>query len=229
MATRPGRITAIRDLSDRARMVSVEAEGEAFQFQAGQHVKLGLRPENSGISGPYSIASPPKGTRDFDVLMNLVAHSQDSPYEAFKPGVNVLIDGPKGRFLFRPHAGRRAVFIAGGTGIAPLRSMILDAMGKGTDQPILLVLAARRSDHLYFVGDWERLQASAINFHYLPILSEPDSRWTGRTGLPMDHVKEIGQGETDDFYLCGPPEMVKLLKSSLSENGVGLERIYTEW
>ncbi|MBI2059790.1 MAG: FAD-dependent oxidoreductase [Nitrospirae bacterium] len=209
-------------------MVSVEVDEGTFEFDAGQHVKLGLRSSDSSLSGPYSIASPPLGGRSFDVLMNLVAHQKSSSYEAFKPGVEIAIDGPKGRFLFRPPSGRRAVFIAGGTGVAPLRSMILDVTRKGIDQPILLVLAARRADHLYFVSDWERLESSVKNFRYLPILSEPDGNWSGLWGLPTDHLADITECEPADYYVCGPPEMVKILRSRLEASGVDPARLFTE-
>lgn len=227
---RPGRIVLVRDLSDRARLVGVETRNRTpFFFSAGQHVKLGLASEPGVLSGPYSIASPPDESGRFDVLMNLVLHATNSPYEAFKEGVEVQFKGPKGKFFFSTLPGRRAVFVAGGTGIAPLRSMILDESRRGFGGAVLLVLAARRRDHLYFVEDWERIQRESAWFKYVGILSEPDANWKGLIGFPMDHADlVVGDPVVTDYYLCGPPEMVKRMKDLLSSRGADPARIFTE-
>lgn len=226
----PCTVVAMADLSDRGRLVGVETKDKSpFQFQAGQHVKVALAARPSQFSGPYSIATPPDSSARFAFLMNLVTHAVGSQYDEFKKGMDVVVEGPSGRFLFRDNPGRRSIFIAGGTGIAPLRSIIHDVIRKASERGIVLALAVRRREHLYFVHEWNRFQKANPNFIFLPILSEPDPQWRGLTGFPTQHLKLItGRPGDDDFYLCGPPEMVNGLKTELLKQGADPEHIYTE-
>ncbi|MBI2890990.1 MAG: FAD-dependent oxidoreductase [Nitrospirae bacterium] len=227
---RTATITRALDLSDRARLLVLEAGGaEPFAFLAGQHASIGFPVGSGKKSGPYSIASAPDGTPRFEILLNLVSHDAESPFDQFRAGVEVEVLGPSGSFLFRDKPDHRAVFVAGGTGIAPLRSMILDALGRGVRREMDLVLAGRSRNHLYFLSEWRDLEHARSNFTCYTVLSEPGAAWAGLRGLPTAHLDLFSsEPERTDFYLCGPPPLVALLRQALPARGADPARIFTE-
>ena len=114
----------------RARIVRLALDGQPFSYRAGQAAYL--QPERSPVRRAYSIASAPEETARHGMLEFLVQDTGGSPglfLDLLRPGVLVTVEGPLGSFTFPEQSPeRRFVFIAGGTGIAPLRSMLWHAV-----------------------------------------------------------------------------------------------------
>jgi Na+-transporting NADH:ubiquinone oxidoreductase subunit F len=128
---------------------------------------------------------------------------------------------------------REMVFVGGGAGMAPLRSLILDQIiGIGTRRPISFWYGARSRRELFYVDQFEALAKAHPNFRWMVALSEPmpDDEWSGPTGfihevLYTHLLKDHPEPEECEYYLCGPPMMIKALVRMLDDLGVPQENI----
>ncbi len=133
---------------------------------------------------------------------------------------------PLGYFVVR-NPQRDAVFVATGTGIAPMRSMLesmLDA-GLSHDDPrqLTLIFGVRYEHSLLYRDEFERLAAGHPNFRFWPTLSRPEPSWTGRTGHVQRHLAEaVGERRDLDVYICGLKAMVDDVRVMLK--GMGFDR-----
>ena len=126
-------------------------------------------------------------------------------------------EGPLGTFYLREDSDKPLIFVAGGTGFAPVKALIEHAFEKGFDQPMVLYWGARSRKDLYMPGLPEKWQQERPNFSYIPVLSDPlpGDGWPGRTGF-------VHQAVLDDFadlssyqvYACGAPAMTDLARET---------------
>ena len=153
----------------------------------------------------------------------------DVAVEQLQSGAPVKIRGPYGHFYLRPRSGDSAIFIAGGTGFAPIKAIIEQALAQGLEKPTHLYWGARSADELYLHGlaqDWAQKHGQ---FHYVPVVSEPDSAWEGRVGL-------VHQAAIDDFdalsgsavYASGPPAMVQTIEETFRKRGLSPDHLYSD-
>jgi NAD(P)H-flavin reductase len=202
--------------------MKVVPEGE-FRFKAGQFamVKLG------GVEKPFSIASFP-GEETIDFLVSVHPEGEITPkLEAMKVGDKFEIDGPYGTFVISDTDAKEIVFIAAGTGIAPFRAMVTDALYKFPDKTIRLLFGFR-CDY-YFEDFWNKLQEVHKNFKVRATCSKPTPEWGGLTGRVTEHVGNVVQdAKGKEVYLCGPPAMVKDTKKALKDLGFDDEQIHVE-
>jgi NAD(P)H-flavin reductase len=213
----------------RANIIRLDLQGQPFSYRAGQAAYL--HPEGSARRRPYSIASAPEQTAQDGLLEFLVQTDADGssgiPKDAMKPGTRVKLEGPFGSFQFPEHPHeRRFLFIAGGTGIAPLRSMLWHALLAENDGRIGLTYSVRSPDEFAYLGEFETLAANGrITFHHT-VTRNASEGWTGRQGrIDASYLKPlITPGETLCF-LCGPPALVGDTPPLLRELGVRDEQI----
>lgn len=149
-----------------------------------------------------------------------------------KTGDEISCQGPFGDFILRPPM-RDTIFIATGTGIAPLRSMLhwlLDVAGEeGRPRPsparhqgkhLWLIFGNRTEKDIYYHDEFLRLASEHVNFHYLPTLSRGSSDWAGLRGYVQEHVPTIAKSRTDmHAYICGLDKMVKANRELLKSLG----------
>ncbi len=205
---------------------------EDLQFTPGQFVSVIEQRGGKEITRPYSIASPRAGNR-FELCLNRVPEGLVSPWLfALKPGDEVDIHEPLGYFTLR-HPGRRAVFVATGTGIAPFRSMLLDHLPKM--QPEITLLFGVRHEHgLLYREELERLAEQYPSFRFLPTVTRPTESWRGRGGRVQTHLDEALALRTPiemsnvDVYICGLKEMVDDVRKNLKERGFDRKQIIYE-
>jgi CDP-4-dehydro-6-deoxyglucose reductase len=222
---------AIRTLPARVERVEKPAEdvavlflklptGERLQFLAGQYIDILLK---SGKRRSFSMANPPHN----DQLIEL--HVRKSPGGAFssyvfdemKERAILRFEGPLGTFYLRnDDSGKPLIFVAGGTGFAPIKAIIEHAFHHGDDRPIVLYWGARSKKDLYMPELPLRWQQEHPHFTYIPVLSDPlpEDAWQGRTGL-------VHQAVLDDFkdlsgyqvYACGAPGMTDVARQTFVE------------
>jgi NAD(P)H-flavin reductase len=148
------------------------------------------------------------------------------------PGDEVDMHKPLGYFTMR-HPGRRAVFIATGTGIAPFRSMLLDHLPK-TQPHITLLFGVRYERGLLYRSEIEELAAQYESFRFMPTITRPDDNWKGRTGRVQAHIDEAlalhtpEELSTVDVYICGLKEMVDDVRKELKARGFDRKQIIYE-
>ncbi len=223
--TQAARLNRSVFLSDATKHLEFAVEGvNEFNFIAGQFVSIRQRKaDGKEHTRAYSLASPPRGNNTFDLCLNRVDEGFLSNWLCdLEEGATVDFHGPHGLFTLRePH--HDSIFIATGTGIAPIRGMVhwlFDQPERHQGREFWLVFGTRYEENIYYRGEFERIAREHTNFHYVPTLSRGGEGWTGSRGYVQDHVREIvGDHKDMQAYICGLHQMVdanrKLLKDEL--------------
>jgi len=205
---------------------------QELHFTPGQFVSVVEKVDGKEITRAYSIASPRGGNR-FALCLNRVPDGLFSTLLfTLRPGEEVEMHEPLGYFTLR-HPGRRAVFVATGTGIAPFRSMLLDHLPR--TQPYITLLFGTRHEHgLLYREDMERLAREFKTFRFLPTLTQPGESWKGRRGRVQAHMDEAlalripEEIVNIDVYVCGLKEMVDDVRQELKRRGFHRKQIIYE-
>lgn len=205
----------------------------AFEFLAGQYVSLKVAEDGSRRS--YSIASAPDANT-IELLVDVTPMGLGSKYLlSLKEGDGVEAMGPVGIFTLainNPKSNK--LFIATGSGIAPMRSMIRDLLLKNKYQgEVQLIWGMRHEKDLFWQEEWQQLNRDYANFFYQVILSKPGDHWHGECGhvgdcLRNGFVVKVADLSTWDFYLCGSQEMIIETGAYLASKGVAKESIHFE-
>lgn len=200
---------------------------EPLIFQPGQYVDVML---TGGRRRSFSIASPPHDSALIELHVRRVAGGEftESVFTTMRPKALLRIEGPIGQFIYREDAERPAIMIAGGTGFAPIKSMLRHALEQGSQRSFHFYWGARRPADLYehaLVEEWTRRYP---NLQYRPVLShaEPADRWTGRKGWVHDTVLAEEQslaGAT--VYASGPPAMIDAIRAEFPQRGLAQEEL----
>jgi ferredoxin-NADP reductase len=234
------RLTRSVPLSDPTRHLEFEVPAlPRFGFVAGQWLSLrASKPDGEEITRAYSIASPPKETNRFALCLNRVQDGFMSNYLCdMTEGTEISCQGPFGNFILRPPM-RETLFIATGTGIAPIRSMLhwlFDTADGGLGQlshtgdshhqgkQVWLIFGSRTERDIYYHDEFLRLAKLHPNFHYLPTLSRGGPEWRGLRGYVQEHVPRIVDSRTDMLaYICGLKKMITANRELLK--GLGWDR-----
>jgi ferredoxin-NADP reductase len=212
----------------RTRLLTLDLGDRPFAFAAGQAVYASLA--EGTVRRPYSIASSPAWThaaRALELLVQVDDHSAPDPHlEQATAGTLLRIEGPFGLFgLPQPLVERHVLFIAGGTGIAPLRSMLGEILAEQPEIRAALVYSARTPDEFAFKSELERLAADGRLQLRLTITRDHDSRWSGARGrITTDLVRDL-LGPDTRCLVCGPPALVTDAIALLRGAGVAEEKI----
>lgn len=224
-------LTKVTDLGSQSLGLWFKPQGAFPQFIAGQHVTLVLKNElltGADKAHTYTIASTPME------LPEILIASKDSPsffkkaLRELKPGDSVTITNPIGDFYL--HEGDRpVVMIAGGIGITPFRSMLVQALPAGLTRAIHVLYSNKTAD-IAFKDELDDLAQRYPNLRIMYTVTEPDSDWQGeRRLITREFVCDYCPVPSDsDFYVCGPPGMVNACIAYLSELNVPSEQVYVE-
>ena len=183
---------------------------ERLQFLAGQYVDILLK---DGRRRSFSIANPPHD----DALLELhIRHVPggfftDQLFTQFKGREILRLEGPLGSFHLREDSDKPMIFVAGGTGFAPIKAMIEHALHHGIDRPMVLYWGVRSQRDLYLPDLPGRWQQAHPGFTFIPVLSDPapDDAWPGRTGFVHRAVMEDFPDLSGyQVYACGAPPMI---------------------
>ena len=148
-------------------------------------------------------------------------------------GAPLQVDGPMGSFTLHRNAAKPAVFLAGGIGITPFRSMAHDAVAQKLPHALYLFYSNNRPEDAAFLDDLQKLADTSSTFHFVPTMTEmARSRrpWPGLTGfidrqMLLGHLSNL-QGPI--YYSAGPPAMVAAMRQMLTSAGVDEDDIRTE-
>lgn len=181
---------------------------------------------------PFTISSSPSQK---DIISSTIKFSGDftSTIHQTKPGHKVLIDGAYGRFSYTlfPEENK-LVFIAGGIGITPFRSMLYHMRDTRSDKAVRLIYANRTQKDIVFFEELAELEKEDLpNLKVTHILSKPDENWTGQTGkLSGERIKQLCENDFYNlsFYICGPPGMTDKLALELRHSGIHYSQIHLE-
>ncbi|HEX7667329.1 MAG TPA: FAD-dependent oxidoreductase [Polyangiaceae bacterium] len=234
---RHAKLVATRTLSPTVRELTIEVapnpDGTAFTYEAGQYVNLFVPTAGLTMKRAYSIASGPgiRGENRFDIAVtktssgqasdSLHVHAIDAAYE---------VEGPKGGFV-RRHPDKPALFIGAGTGLAPLRAMIQDALKSPSPADIRLLFGARDESHMLWSDDVATWQASGkVTVDHS--LSRSSEGWKGLRGYVQAHAvlqyETMAKTLAPDVFVCGRTDMVTDVLAALEKHGVDSASIYAE-
>lgn len=218
-------------LGERTAHVTVRRP-EGVQFTGGQYFEWHI----PGIERPrlYSAANAPGGP-SMEFLVRIYpggAVSAKLRRGEIDAGDVVPMRGPFGSYSFRADDPGTAIFVAGGTGLAPVRSIVMDALSaQGPDRQIIVFMGARDQAELAAAQELEQAALRHRKLKFVPVLShEPaDSGWGGRRGLVTDVLGSmLGDQFGAQAYLCGPAPMVEAALPILEVCGLARSDIHCD-
>lgn len=231
-------LTSARMIAPAVRELAfVRKDGLPFEFEAGQWVSLVLPITHEGkpeLRRSYSIASPPDGTPRFELAITHVAGGPGSSFLHTAPvGTELRVIGPAGFFTRPRDKTGPSLFVATGTGVTPLRSMMMHAAATGEDRPLWLLFGVRTEQDILYRGEHESLMASHPNVRTFYTLSRGGADWTGRRGYVQTHVrelwKELSTHGTPHAYICGLQRMVGAVRDLLRKDmSVPRDQVHSE-
>ncbi len=206
--------------------------GGPFDFSAGQYAAVTFPGQPTR---DYSMANQPgaslPGEAELEFHVRLVPGGRVSPYvlEQLKPGDKVKVEGPRGISFLREHHAGPILALAGGSGLAPIKSITERALKLGMKQPIHLYFGVRDERDLYLEEHFRGLEAAHPNFRFIPVLSQPSGETERRTGFLADAVKaDHASLDGAKAYLCGPPVMVETCMAALTAAGLRREDCHAD-
>ena len=194
-----------------------------FAFRPGQFISC-LLPVGGELIRPYSIASDPENASRLEICLNLVPNGPGSHHLfSLVVGATVRFTGPWGTFILDGAHGAECVFIAEGTGIAPIRPMLRRALA-GATHPVRLHYSATSAAHLLYAEELEAAARTHAGFTFAPLLD---------ASLTEDIAQRYVSGDSDRtrrFYICGVGDIVPQLRDLLRRSGYERRAVqYEKW
>ena len=204
-------------------------DGAPFTYRAGQAASIAVGPGEPAT--PYSIASAPAETAAtgyLEFLVKVDGNRFGARIGSLQPGIPLVLSQAMGRFTLPASAVEHPLlFIAGGTGIAPLRSMLVELLSGGRHGRIALVYSARTPEEFAYLDELRALDEAGQLALTLTLTGEAQD-WRHARGRAGDrHLADLCSSETMAF-ICGPPSMVTDIPQALMKLGVPREQIKTE-
>jgi Na+-transporting NADH:ubiquinone oxidoreductase subunit F len=204
-----------------------------ISFKAGQYMQVTTKPYGKvteTVWRAYSISSNPSDNEAVELIVRRVPQGICTTFmhDHVKEGDEIMLTGPYGDFYPRAEA-KGYIMIAGGSGLAPMRAIVLDALERGIDKEMWFFFGAVTKKDLYYVDFFRELADKHPHFHYIPALSGPlpEDNWDGQTGLITDVVaRNIGEADGLHGLLCGSPGMINACINVLKGKGLTDDRIF---
>jgi ferredoxin-NADP reductase len=225
------RIREVLPATPRARIVRIDLDGRPFAYVAGQAVKIGV--PGGDRRKPYSIAAAPEdAVRDgwLELLVGVDAEGSAGASLPLVAGAAIDVEGPMGSFTFPDEPEeRRFIFIAGGTGIAPLRAMLRHALAI-PHRDIGLFYSVRTPDEFAYEAELRELAAARrIELRQTVTRADATAAWAGARGrLDRQALSELVHDPATLCFICGPAALVDEMPKRLGELGVPPSRIRIE-
>lgn len=218
-------ISRVSDLTHDVRELEmVLVEPKDLSFKAGQFISFEVPKKGFPLPAvrPYSIVSPPSQRDRLTLVLNLVPGGPGSTYLfSLREGDRTNFKGPAGSFYLKDDATRNFLFVATGTGIAPIRSMIEAQLERGTPQAVTLFWGLRSQRDLYYQNEFEALARKFPQFSFITTLSRPEAGWTGATGRVTSLVKnKVSSVKNVAVYLCGNSGMIQEVTALIQACGL---------
>lgn len=204
-------------LSDTAIELVVELD-EPLAFLPGQYINIQV-PGTTHVRA-YSFSSLP-GSREGRFLIRNVPGGMMSQWltQQARPGDRLTLSGPMGSFYLRS-GERPLLMLAGGTGLAPLLSMLHTLQTQGSQRPVTLLYGVTRDGDLVKTDALDTFAQQLTGYRWLPVVADESSSCPQR-GFVTEHLDDAMLNNGDvDIYLCGPPPMVNAVATALRERGI---------
>ena len=225
-------IEAIEPLThDIRRLVLKFSEpGRFLKFAAGQYVAIQI--PGSSEERAYSMANTPRTRDRLEFIIKIFPGGLFSSLldGGFTIGQELEVKGPYGVFMLREKYPTDIICIGGGSGMAPLWSLLNDMAERGITRKATYFYGARTRKDLFYLDDLRQLAERLPDFRFIPALSMAtvEDDWDGETGLiteVLDRNLDENQSQTQ-AYLCGPPPMIDAAIPVLVRKGISEDRIF---
>ena len=209
----PTRIISMTRPSGDIMLVNLQLPAnDAFEYRGGQYIDFILR---DGTRRSYSMACAP---RLADKILELhIRHMPggvftDQLFSSMKERDILRIEGPLGTFSLNTETMQPCIFLASGTGFAPIKAIVEEMQNNDIHRPVHFYWGVRRPQDLYMHELAEQWASEIPNFTYIPVISDalPEDKWQGRTGLVHEAVlSDFDDLSNYEVYACGAPIMVQ--------------------
>lgn len=224
--TLPARVIRMQRLNHDVMGVWLKLPAvEQLEFLAGQYIDILLR---DGSRRSFSLANPPCDNELLELHIRHVpgGNFTTQVFAEMHEKALVRIQGPLGNFFLREDSARPIILVAGGTGFAPLKAIVEQAIENGIGRPMHLYWGVRDEEDLY--SDLpQRWLEMLPNFEFTPVLSEAGNNWNGRRGWVHEAViEDYPELDAFDVYMAGPPPMVKAGDAAFARAGLPREQLF---
>ncbi len=227
-------VTEIRDLTHDIKEVRLRLEDPPeMEFVPGQFVQFEVPPydlTDEPVYRAYSISSDARNRGEIELQVRYVPNGICTTYvhQHLRVGMPAVINGPYGDFRLQD-TQREIVFVAGGSGMAPIRSMLLHMAATRNPRKARYYYGVRSRRDLYLVDEMRELERTIPDFRFIPTLSrsQPEDQWNGEKGRVTVIVdREVPAGADAEAYLCGSPLMIDACVEILKAKGLPGSRIF---
>lgn len=230
----PVRVSGLERLApDVIRLTLQKPASEPMLFHAGQYIEFLLR---DGLRRSYSMANAPHTLAEGAGLELHIRHMPggaftDKVFSELKERDILRIEGPFGSFYLRPNSDKPLIFLASGTGFAPIKAMLEHMLHHGDARPVTLYWGGRRPHDLY-MSDWVTEHARRMpTLRYVPVVSDAlaEDGWTGRIGFVHRSVLEdFPDLSGHQVYACGAPIVVESAQKDYAQAGLGADDFFSD-
>ena len=227
----PARVQMMEKLSHDVMALFLKLpSNERMQFLAGQYIEFILK---DGKRRAFSLANAPHNDEFLELHLRLVPGGAFTEYvfNEMQEKALLRLEGPFGSFYLREDCNKPIIFVAGGTGFAPVKGLVEHILHQNTEREMVLYWGAKSLEDLYMPNLPKAWASIHPNFKFIPVLSEPrdSDAWQGRTGF-------VHQAVLDDFadlsghqvYCCGAPVMVDTALATFKERGLPADEFFSD-
>ena len=229
-----GTVESIRDLTYDIKELRIKlVEPDTIEFKSGQYMQLTV-PEYGDMDEPvyraYSMSNPQSDQNHVEFIIRYVPEGFCTTWvhKMLKEGDEVTLNGPHGDFYIRD-TDRPVIMIAGGSGMAPMKGMLLNMAEKGSERPTVFFFGAHNAKDVYHMDLMRDIESRMKSFRFVPAVSKvlEDEAWDGERGRITDVIDTLTENAVEsEAYLCGSPGMIKACVGVLTKKGLSEERIY---
>ncbi|KAA3626260.1 MAG: CDP-6-deoxy-delta-3,4-glucoseen reductase [Proteobacteria bacterium] len=201
---------------------------QRFDYLAGQYIDIIMR---DGRRRSFSMANRPQPGQELELHVRHVPNGYFSSrvFDSMKEKDLLRFQGPFGTFFLREDSDRPAILVAGGTGLAPIKALLEQALHNAVPRTFHLFWGVRQRRDLYFHDLVQALAEAHDNVTYTPVLSETDAsgEWSGESGFVHEAVlRHYDDLSSHEVYACGPPVMIDAAREQFIPRGLDPERLF---
>lgn len=226
-------VESYRPLNLGVAEVRFYVEQEGFSFRPGQYMIFHIADAPRMVRRSYSISTPPSDSHHFEVCVRAVAGGYGSNYmHRLRPGARLQVEGPYGDFVLDEASDRDILMISTGTGVSPIKSMLMHLLDQRSGRKVRLLFGLRHESDLFYTDLFRGLAAHYPGFEHWITLSQPDpERWAGPHGRVTDLIDRLVTAEDaarTEAYLCGGRPMIESCRRKLEALGFAADAIHYE-
>ena len=224
--TRTGQVVTTERVSETVARVVVRTAPaqDPLAWDPGQYVQLTM--PAVGATRSYSMANVPDGGRELEFFLRLLPEGRFSGHVAagLATGEPVRLRGPFGSFTFR--GDPKPVFVAGGTGLAPILAILRSLADTDPATDARVVFGVGSEADLFARDELSSLSVALPDLEVVTTVERPGAAWSGAVGVVTEHLGPLDP--TRSYYLCGPPAMIAACEAMLVDGGVPRSQIHAE-